>query len=127
MSREIKFRGFDNEHKKWRYGYYTKLQEGVRIFDAIIVKKVDGFTRYYIHDAKTIGQFTGLLDKQGKEIYKDDIIQWETDKLERATVLFQDGVYWTDCEEYDMIIGIDLKPEVIEIIGNKHENPELLK
>ena len=77
MKREIKFRGWDKENNCWRYGFYTKLQDGIRIYDAIIVKEDDGFTRYYIDNPETLGQYTGLRDAkrteefpEGEEVYE---------------------------------------------------------
>lgn len=72
--REIEFRGINNENGEFVYGWYTKLQEGARIFDAIIARVDDEFTRFYIHDAKTIGQFTGLRDKNGVNIFCGDLL-----------------------------------------------------
>ena len=79
MNREIKFRGFDNEFKCWRYGFYTKLIDGARIYHAIIVEDEnaeDRLTRYYIHNSATVGQFTGLQDDTGQDVYAGDILKY---------------------------------------------------
>lgn len=55
MSREIKFRAWDNEHKCWRYGWLTKLVEGARKFWAIIAEEDNELVRYYVHESKSIG------------------------------------------------------------------------
>ncbi len=52
--REIMFQGYDAENKCWRYGWYTRLQEGARKYDAIVCDEDGTLVRYYIHDAKTI-------------------------------------------------------------------------
>ena len=68
MKREIKFRGkirgraSDKTTGQWIYGYYKKDQHGEFINDIYV-------------DPKTVGQYTGLDDKNGHEIYEGDILQ----------------------------------------------------
>ena len=79
--------------------------------------------------AETVGQYTGLHDKNGKEIYEGDILQID---IERAWVIWNDkygyfelvpiGDYYFDSD----VIGQALEYTKPEVIGNIYENKELL-
>ena len=80
----------------------------------------------------SLGQFTGLYDKDGKEIYEGDII---LEKLKRSRkggdlyeIVFED-CQWLGKNKDGAITSLSLLNDfhVIKIIGNIHDNPELLK
>lgn len=67
-------------------------------------------------------QFTGLLDKNGKEIYEGDIVS-DFGGI-NGIVVFENGMF---CIKWDMQNFYPLITETTDVIGNIHENPELMK
>ena len=124
--REIKFRAWDKRIKKMLYTDIANKFIGSEMEFYPIVFGVHDLT--YSHHLELM-QYTGLTDKNGKEIYEGDILEQEDGRRTR--------VVWHDyCAMFDLvgIIGKGVphpiydRPERLQtIIGNVYENPELRK
>lgn len=119
--REIKFRGKDVLTGKWAYG---DLVHNKKITETDLVDRtmVDG----YEVDPDTVGQFTGLCDRNGKEIYEGDIVRNESAGF-CGVVQYRDATFIIFLGEMNGALLICLQTGSLEIIGNIHDNPELLK
>lgn len=133
MTREIKFRGKKFCQDEWIYG--SLITRGERGADGNFIDTGRG--ECYPLQQDTIGQYTGLHDKNGKEIYEGDILHViaETDDIhDYITQVSTNGLYEVDLVgcEYDITILAWLSANydeccTIEVIGNIYDNPELLK
>lgn len=127
--RTIKFRGKRLYDGKWVYGYV--LGHDTLPYMAIVTmnntdKSVINKTTTSV-DPDTIGQFTSLYDKNGKEIYEGDILKAGDSGL--LEVRFVRGVFaflWNGNLDDEFPTGSPTH-EWAEVIGNKHDNPELLE
>ena len=124
--REIRFRGKRKDTGEWVYGYLI----GNDVIVGDIVEFSDEYFNtefWYKVDPKTVGQFTGIKDKNGTWIYEGDILRDEFDRVFR--------VYWVDGEARFAIRQKKRKTEYFMVInhihsvaiGNIWDNPELLK
>ena len=130
--REIKYRGlktfqiFNGEtNSVWIYGFYLKRGTyGDPGPQAHIFVYENGYEGYRV-EAETIGQFTGLLDKDGREIYEDDIITFDDGNI--GIVEFSRGCFVVKYGKDNVTRSLyEIHNWSVKILGNRFENPELL-
>ena len=131
--RKIKFRG-QTANCEWVYGslvhskniqpaiYFEVGKGSIKTFDFVYVKP------------ETVGQFTGLHDKNGVEIYEGDKVSTDLDRPFNI-VVFRAGAFRFNCNDgeedyHDAILSSSEDSNTYkygEVIGNIHDNPELLE
>ena len=125
--REIKFRGKRIDNGKWIYG--SLIIEEDPIADALkyFIKPFNFLTGKLVVP-ETVGQYTDSNDKNKKEIYEGDIIRYN-DKLTGVVVWKYTGfvLELLNRKKSPILLWYDVDTEDnIEVIGNIHENPELI-
>lgn len=129
--REIKFRGYGKFEKKWVYGYGLHK---VTYEDGSSNAYVTAGTReVFIVDKESAGQYTGIKDYEGKEIYEGDIVEKEImellfdDSKLIGVVKMIEGCWCVVNDKKKVAKSLWSETDVNRVIGNIYENPELLE
>ena len=114
MKREIKFRAWDIEEGVM----FDPLHHNHRDFDEILARDY----RY------SVMQFTGLTDKNGKDVFEGDVINpiMMNGTITRGTVIFHNGSFMARQIGAEWLIDDLYRYDNTEVVGNIWENPELL-
>ena len=144
--REILFRGKCKDSGKWYEGYYVHLHKTTYCFKEDYDRNPDNDMHQIIFEEmmdwglpnqhfrvdvlpETVGQYTGLTDKNGKKIFEGDIVRlYHFDGFEEIGAIGWSNidVRYKFASHDGFAYGIDVT-DVFEVIGNIHDNPELLK
>ena len=125
--REIKFRGMD-ANGVMRYGRLSQDKPDTTVYFKEYSQRICWDNSNIPVSNKSLGQFTGLLDRNDKEIYEGDIVKDinHDNKADIFTgeVKFEWGKWHIGSISLFNLLDVG---DVVEIIGNIYENPELLK
>lgn len=130
--REMLFRGKLKSNDEWSFG---NLNVSLRA-TVIITPDETPIGKYGQVVPETVGQYTGLTDKNGKKIFEGDIVKreytlWHSEtKKTRETQIGVVSYSNKDCSfclDKVCYLGKPWDGETLEIIGNIHDNPELLE
>ena len=158
--REILFRGKRKDNGEWVEGYFSKRISALTEYTTIDRKEVKAvynqgteymYTRYSVIP-ETVGQYTGLLDKNGTKIFEGDIVKcsdvddcyYTEEKTEFFGVIkFEAGAFgvatketlrialddWCENDNFVSLWELEWNEYIgnVEVIGSIHDNPELLK
>ena len=139
--REILFRGKSTRDHKWHIGAYIPSYEQrwscqeqtAKTKPVIEFVRNDFIPDFAVVDDTTVGQFTGMTDKNGKRIFEGDIVKDARNKVGYVAFLQQAAgwvIVWDGCDSRmghrtrDCNYDSDAS---LEVIGNIHDNPELLE
>lgn len=138
MNRPIKFRAKGKSDSQWHYGSLLQIGD-----DLSIVTNTENAFEMCVVESETIGQFTGLYDMNGKEIYEGDILQSDKPNADLCVVFwstekaaFSYRFYWKRIDDTHEVgkksryaIG-DWNREIekyLAVIGNIYDSLELIE
>lgn len=130
--KDIIFRGKRTDNGEWVYGVPTKDSHG----ETVMVESTFECDEYncrganclYV-DENTVGQYTGLTDKNGTKIFEGDIVNFKTTAYHFKNCRIKYQTYYVrycaiDNKGYEYPMDKNFE---YEVIGNIHDNPELLR
>lgn len=131
IMREIRYRGIGIAERKWVFGslWFDTRNEATLIWSEEL--------EYWVRvDPSTVGEYTGLKDKNGKEIYEGDVIRspLSEDKTRPHRIFYHTGnaAFMGALVDRKELCYLRLDQDWIykfgkEVIGNIHDNPELIE
>ena len=122
--REIKFRAW---HKEWEGMVYSDKVDCFEKREYYPFVFAIGFSHYPQDDGWEIMQFTGLLDKNGKDIYEGDMCKWPSGNVSKIEWDNERACFTAHWRKGGGGGRSGIVSKCIEIIGNIYQNPKLIK
>ncbi len=137
--REIEFRGKRKDNGEWVYGYlivdemsdkYYIFSKGNSCNETDRIGE-EGLLHILTFEVipETLGQYTGLKDKNGKKIFEDDVLDITRPCVyEQGVVIFKNGCFFIKSKETLLALyQCEINNYKLKVIGNIYDNPELLE
>lgn len=142
--REILFRGKSTETNQWIYGgfhIWEKRQvcalgnDRLKDDEISCVITVNSFADWNMPRtmqaveviADTVGQYTGLTDRNGNKIFEGDIVNILTENEEIGVIVYEDGGFIVRADKFSIDFINNINGTDVEVIGNKYDNPKLME
>lgn len=127
--REILFRGKRLDNGEWVEGAFLNDRDGVFYICPAVsdISYGDSGNRmrigcWYKVASSTVGQCTGLKDKNGKKIFEGDIVDILTENEEIGVIEYDDGGFQVEADGFIVDFHANINGTDLEVIGNIHDN-----
>ena len=133
--REILFRG-KKYNGEWAHGYYVQANNSWhghgKHKEWIVCSACANGGRFALQEKhavipETVGQYTGLTDKNGKKIFEGDVVDILTENEEVGIVTYDEGCFYVKADGFSVDFRNNINGNDLLVIGNIHDNPEILK
>jgi len=121
--REIKFRAWDERRNEMEYEGFSITAEGIAYYTGNYREEMGGFK-----ESDILMQYTGLKDKNGREIYEGDIFRFE-DGSGLGVIFYSEllaAYMWHPTDHDETMSTLLPESEIMEVVGNIYENGDLL-
>lgn len=124
MIREILFRGKRMDSGEWETGPFVAIRDGTSTAEYFIADKMTGY--HTPIDPSTVGQYTGLKDRNGKRIWEGDIVKDPGGEIFVVQWLPVSAAWEIQSDKHHFLCFMRYM-DVFEVIGNIHDDKELLE